>query len=166
MDLAIGFHHPHPLSSQHRTPVLAVKMLPSSSCHILLSNQKILTMMHGDPDSPIYAMGLTQSRPGEQRWVIEQQSDNMALLYSPMYKKYAGVTTALHPNVSVVVTDSSSASKFVMEKVNDNSYKIYVYHGANKLYFYLSPDWNHSPKTALVAEDESTDAVWQIQPLT
>ncbi|CAE6443032.1 unnamed protein product [Rhizoctonia solani] len=123
-------------------------------------------MMHGDPDSPIYAMGLTQSRPGEQRWIIEQQPDNMALLYNPMYKEYAGVTTALHPNVSVAVTNSSSASKFVMENVDVNSYKIYVYHGANKLYLYLSPGWNHSPKTALVAEDESAGAVWQVQPRT
>ncbi|CUA77017.1 hypothetical protein RSOLAG22IIIB_06450 [Rhizoctonia solani] len=111
-------------------------------------------------------MALTQSRPGEQRWIIEQKTGNTVLLYNPMYKKYAGVTTALHPNVSVVVTDLNSASRFVIEYVRYKSYRIYVYHGAEKLYLYLSPEWDHSPKTALVSGDESMDAIWQVQPLT
>ncbi|QRW19968.1 hypothetical protein RhiXN_08943 [Rhizoctonia solani] len=122
-------------------------------------------MMHGDPDSPIYVMGPTHSRPGEQRWVAEKQSDDTVLFYNPMYKKYAGVTTALHPNVTVVVTESSAASRFVMEEITENSYKIYVHNGIIKLYLYLSPDWEHSPKTALVSENESDDAVWQVQPI-
>ncbi|ELU42794.1 hypothetical protein AG1IA_03184 [Rhizoctonia solani AG-1 IA] len=104
-------------------------MIPTGPCQILLSNQKILTMMHGDPDSPIYVMGPTHSRPGEQRiirysqWVAEKQSDDTVLFYNPMCKKYAGVTTALHPNVTVVVTESSAASRFVMEEITENSYK-------------------------------------------
>ncbi|CAE6353897.1 unnamed protein product [Rhizoctonia solani] len=120
--------------------------MPTNPCQILMSDQKILTMMHGDPDSPIYVMGPTHSRPGEQRWVFEKQLDDTVLLYNPMYRKYAGVPTGLHPNVTVVVTESGSASKFAMEKVKDESYKIYVYHGTSKLYLYLSPDWDHSPK--------------------
>ncbi|KAG9099500.1 hypothetical protein FRC06_005214 [Ceratobasidium sp. 370] len=127
---------------------------------LFLSEQKILTMMNGDSDSPVYAT-TPNAKPAKQVWVLHRQEDGGILLQNELFRKYIGVATALHPNVTVVATDS--AIKFIMKPTGKDSYRLYVENGAEKLYLYLAPDWDYSPKAALVREEDAKHD-WHMEP--
>ncbi|KAG8697350.1 hypothetical protein FRC09_007917, partial [Ceratobasidium sp. 395] len=114
-------------------------------------------MLNGDSDSPVYATDSnikpakqTRRDSGDQQnsqWLLHHQDDGAVLLQNKLFGKYIGIATDLKPNVTLVATNS--AIKFIMEHAQDDSYKIYAQNGDEKLYLFLHPNWNTSPKVAL-----------------
>ncbi|KAG8796641.1 hypothetical protein FRC12_013633 [Ceratobasidium sp. 428] len=109
-------------------------------------------MLNGDSDSPVYATD-PNIKPAKQTWLLHHQDDGTVLLQNKLFGKYIGIATDLKPNVTLVATNS--AIKFVMEHTKEDSYKIYAQNGDERLYLYLHPDWNTSPKVALVREEDA-----------
>ncbi|QRV92122.1 ricin-type beta-trefoil lectin domain protein [Ceratobasidium sp. AG-Ba] len=132
-----------------------------SPVQISLSGQKILTMMAGDSDSPVYATS-ANAKPGKQTWSLHKQQDNTYHLQNQLFHKYIGVAASLHPNVTAVATESPI--DFVVESTGRETYKLYVKNDSEKLYLYLAPDWSHSPKVALVREQDAKDN-WRIESI-